>query len=109
MALITIVYGIKFALRGEELVRQQELAQWGGINVTYYDDNESLTTMMSFELNISAALEREFVTREELAMEYNVSVSEVYLYVNDTVEIVRPVVEAEQEGYGGTEQSTLPR
>jgi hypothetical protein len=96
MAVITMVYGIKFTIRGEELARQQDLAQFSGINVTYFNDSNvtdglTMQLMMKFELNGSMALERQFVTEEELAKVHNVSVDDVDLYLNKTVEIIRPV------------------
>jgi hypothetical protein len=103
MALVTIVYGIKFTLRGEELARQQDLKQWTDINITYFDSestNASIS-MMSFELNESIALNRKFVTLEELVMRRfgnvtSVTDYDVDMYANDTVKIVRPVAEEEE-------------
>jgi hypothetical protein len=92
MALITMVYGIKFTLRGSELERQRDLAQWSDINVTYFNNDSSNTTLLEIEVNGFLALERGFVTEEELAI-WN-------LYANDTLEVVRPVME---EVYGPLE------
>jgi hypothetical protein len=92
MALITMIYGIKFTLRGSELERQRDLAQWSDINVTYFNNDSSNMTMLKFQVNGSIALERGFVTEVELANRN--------LYANDTVEIVRPVME---EVYGPLE------
>jgi hypothetical protein len=106
MALITIVYGIKFTLRGEELARQEDLKQWTDINITYFDSESTNVSisMMSFELNESTALNREFVTLEELAMRRfgnvtNVTDYDVEMYANDTVKVVRPVAGEEEEVY----------
>jgi hypothetical protein len=117
MALITIVYGIKFTLRGEELARQQDVTQWSGINITYFD-NEVNASMMGFELNESIALDRAFVTLKELATRRfgnatNATDYDVDLYANDTVQIVRPVAEEEEEvymilGQKGTDDSASP-
>jgi hypothetical protein len=103
MALITIMYGIKFTLRGEELARQQDVEEWGGINITYFD-NEVNASMMGFELNGSIALDRAFVTLEELAIRRfgnatNATDYDVDLYANDTVQNVRPLAEEEEEVY----------
>jgi hypothetical protein len=54
---------------------------------------------MSFELNGSDALERELVTEMELASIFNASEESVYLYLDDTIEIKREVVEEENEAY----------
>jgi hypothetical protein len=70
---------------GEELERQQALAQWSDIDVTYFVNNSSNATMLKFQVNSSNALERGFVTEEELATRN--------LYANDTMEIVRPAME----------------
>jgi hypothetical protein len=102
MALITIVYGIKFTLRGEELARQQDVTEWSGINITYFNNEITNASMMSFDLNESIALELAFVTQKELATRRNVTDVDLYdvnLYANDTVEIVRPVAEEEDEVY----------
>ena len=58
--------------------------------------------MVSFELNESYALQRAFVTPEELAKRRNVTDIDLYdfeLYANDTVEIKRRVAEEEDEVY----------
>jgi hypothetical protein len=102
MALITIVYGIKFTLLGEELARQQDVTQWSGINITYFNDEITNVSIMSFDLNESIALELELVTQKELATRRNVTDVDLYdvdLYANDTVRIVRPVAEEEEEVY----------
>jgi hypothetical protein len=64
MALITVVYGIKFTLRGEELARQQDVEEWGNINITYFEDEITNASMMRFDLNESIALELAFVTEK---------------------------------------------
>jgi hypothetical protein len=100
MALITIVYGIKFTLRGEEVARQLDIEAWGTTNITYF--NSESTNMMSFELTESTALDLKFVTRKELATRRNVTNVTDYdvdLYANDTVTIVRPVAEGNDEVY----------
>jgi hypothetical protein len=102
MALITIVYGIKFTLRGEELARQQDVTQWGGMNITYFNNESTNASMMSFELNESIALDLAFVTLEELATRRNFTYIDFYdvdRYANDTVEIVRAVEEEEDVVY----------
>jgi hypothetical protein len=102
MSTITIVYGIKFTLRGEELARQKDITQCCGINITYFNNESTNASMMSFELNESDALDRAFVTLLELAKRRNftnVDLYDVDLYANDTVEIVRAVEEEEDEVY----------
>jgi hypothetical protein len=105
MALITFVYGIKFALRGEELALQQDITRLGDINVTYFNDESTNASMMSFELNESLAFDRAFVTLEELSKSRYGDVADVDLYgvdlfANETMKIVRPVVEKAKEVYG---------
>jgi hypothetical protein len=102
MSLITIVYGIKFTLRGEELARQKGILQLSGLNITYFINEITNASMMSFELNESDALDKAFVTLDELATRRNITDVDVYdfdLYANDTVRIVRPVAEEEDEVY----------
>ena len=104
MTIVTLVYGIKFTLRGEELARQQDVEEWGTVNITYFISESTNASMMSFELNESIALDRAFVTMEELAARRfgnltNATDYDVDLYANDTVQIVRPVAEEEEEVY----------
>jgi hypothetical protein len=102
MSLITIVYGIKFTLRGEELARQKGILQLSGLNITYFSNEITNASMMSFELNESNALDQAFVTLDELATRRNITDVDAYdfdLYANDTVRIVRPVAEEEDEIY----------
>jgi hypothetical protein len=54
---------------------------------------------MTFEVNGSDALERQLVTETELAAIFNASEESVYLYLDNTVEIKREVVEEEKEVY----------
>jgi hypothetical protein len=57
---------------------------------------------MTFDLNESIALSLAFVTQEELATRRNITEIDLYdvdLYANDTVKIVRPVAEEEEEVY----------
>jgi hypothetical protein len=103
MSTITLVYGIKFTLRGEELARQRDITQCCGINITYFKDEITNVSMMSFELDEAEAVDRAFVTLEELAERRFSNITDfdlydVYLY-NDTVEIVRPMEEVEYEPY----------
>jgi hypothetical protein len=60
---------------------------------------ESIKQYMTFEVNGSDALERQLVTETELAAIFNASEESVYLYLADTVEIKREVVEEENEAY----------
>jgi hypothetical protein len=94
MALITFVYGVKFALRAEELKRHQE---FGDLNITYYvDSNESANvSMMSFELNESDALDKTYFTLEQLATRRfgngtNVAEYDVERYAAEIVKIDIP-------------------
>jgi hypothetical protein len=59
----------------------------------------SITQYMTFEVNGSDALERQLVTETELAAIFNASEESVYLYLDNTVEIKREVVEEEKEVY----------
>jgi hypothetical protein len=103
MSTITLVYGVKFTLRDAELLRQQDITRCCGLNITYFDDESTNASMMSFELNESDAIEREFVTLKELAKRRFENTTDfasydVFLY-NDTVEIVRPVEIVEERVY----------
>jgi hypothetical protein len=70
MALVTVTYGIKFALRAEELAQQQLLNSTGDLNITYFSrlDNASINvSMMSFEVKESDALNKSYFKLEQLA------------------------------------------
>jgi hypothetical protein len=51
-------------------MRQQDVTEWGGINITYFNAESTNASMMRFDLNETIALERAFVTGEELAKRY---------------------------------------
>jgi hypothetical protein len=114
MSTITLVYGIKFTLRGEKLALEQGL---GDINITYFYkiDNETTNnvtgafkmtnvSMMSFELNEYDALNRSYVTLENLATrrfgeDYNASDYDVESYANDLVMIEIPDAGGREKPY----------